>query len=197
VRALKPAKQHSVRTLGAFIALVVFSLGGERAQAMELFPFTGFVEVTPVSGCCGRLAPSQGYGLIVRMPKANKHLGDLEVSAYSDFRYTDATATKYFYLLGSDPKVDPISNSELTVTRYSVWNISLAYGMGMFTHNTYTNDYHLPILVTGIEGISRLVTSYTLSDMWSVFILLSISVGYSPAELDANLGYAVGASFRF
>ncbi len=197
MRALKRAMLHKVLALVTLLAFLILNLGSERAQAMELFPYTGFVDVTPVSGCCGHLVPSQGYGLIVRMPKANKYLGDVEVSAYSDFRYTDATATKYLYLLGADPKVDPTSNKELVITRYSMWNISLSYGMGIFTHNTYTTQYHLPILVTGIEGISRLVTSYTLSDMWSVFALFSISVGYSPAELDANLGYAIGASFRF
>lgn len=190
------------RLLNAVLALQIalatlLTLATSAAHAVELIPFTGYNDVTPISGCCQHLAPSLGYGILARITKVSKVIGDIELGGFSDFRYSEGSVAKYLYLIGSGPQTDPISGAEVTVTRYTTMTLSLSYGLGFFSHNTKTTQYSLPALNAGLLAFSRFNLSYLLSDVWSLTSLVTFGLGYSESAMNFNLGYALGASYRF
>lgn len=185
--------------LNYFVILILFTLGswGEQACGVDIMPYTGIVDITPISGCCKKVESSVGFGAIVRIQKVNKSIGDLEVSGFSDFKYSEANLSKYIYLIGGAAQTDPLSSSEVSILRLSAFTLSLSYGLGFFSYNTKTTQYNLPILVAGIQGLSRLMLSYTLTDVLSINTLVSFGLGYSFDTLNFNLGTGVGITYRF
>jgi hypothetical protein len=188
--------EGSRNSLLGLLALAVVLLS-PVARAVEVMPFAGIVDVTPISGCCRHVSAAQGYGAMMRLQNVNKFLGDVEIVGYSDFKYSEASFAKYIYLYGAEPQVDPNSSVDVAVTRFSTWKVTLSYGLGFFTHNTKTERYDLPALVAGVQAVSRIMLGYTLSDKWSVNGIVSTGLGYSLDETDFDLGTGLGFSYRF
>jgi hypothetical protein len=166
------------------------------ASAFELFPYVGVVDRAPVSGDNRHQDPNTGYGVFGRIPNLGQ-FGDVEVVGFSDFKWSEFSAAKYYYLLGKEPQVDPLSTKDMKITRFSQWNISLSGGVGFYSHNTTTNKYNLPILVTGAELVTRSLFAYTINDQWSAGALISLGVAISTIDANFNFGYGLGAGYRF
>ena len=172
-------------------------MAATHAHAIDVMPYTGLIDVTPISGCCKHVSSSIGFGILTRLPKVSKALGDIEIVGYSDFKYSEASLSKFIYLYGASPQVDPLSTSDTTITRLSGYTLTLSYGLGFFTHNTTTVRYELPALVAGLQAVSRLLLNYTITDTWSANALVSTGLGYSLDETDFNLGFGAGFTYRF
>lgn len=179
--------------LAAF-ALVLF--GTSRAWAIDVYPWTGFVDRAPISGSNRHQDPGIGVGLMTRVTTLGK-LGNVEIAGFSDFKWSEMSIAKYFYIYGNPPQTDPQSTKEMTITRYSDLTVTGSYGVGFFSHNTRTQTYDLPTLVTGAEGVLRVMGDYMIDDRWSVFGLLSGALAISPVDMNFNMGVGVGFGYRF
>jgi hypothetical protein len=202
LRVHKPQHKIAILACGLLLSLLATqataetALLGARADALEVFPYTGMVDRSPFGGDYKKQDAQMGYGMLVRVPEVGR-FGTLEVTGFSDFRWTEVSIAKYHYIFGRPPQTDPASTKEMNITRIANWATTVSYGAGFFTQNTKTIRYNLPTLVTGGEAVLRILSTYAIDDHWSVGGLLSFAVAISTDDSNFNSGFGLAVGYRF
>ena len=205
---MKRPKRPDGRTyLAAIFGLVVLMAAGPQALAQapkgappsrirEASVYTGMLDRTPISGCCSKQDSQMGFGLIVRLPEIGT-LGDIELTGFSDLKWSEMSISRYQFLFGDRPKTDPNSSPDVTVTYVKTWSLVWSYGVGFFSQSTKTKAFNRATVTVGIQPITRFTLTRSLSDLW--YLTVTGSAGFSISDLDQNfnMGGGVGIGYRF
>lgn len=185
-------KSPNLRPLLFVFAWLLYS---QSAGAVELSFYGGPLSHSALGGCCSSSGTKFGGGVLGRLDL--EKIGDIELLAYSDGRWSEGEVLKPFYILGGKSSADGASGEMIDVKTVHSWRWISSFGGGYFSHTTRTVKFDLPALVTGLSLSNFNHILYSLDDHWSLGATVQISVAISTSDQSFLVGSFLNMSYDF
>lgn len=183
-------KLTSIKFIAALLCLIAVPL-----QAQELAVFGGVLSHTVLGGKIESTGTKAGMGGLVRFEVSN--LGEIDVHAYSDRRWTEANILKPFYIMGKPTQSDVTADYTVKSRMVSRWRLTSSLGVGYFSHNTREKTFSLPVLVTGLNLKNINALYYLVTERFSVVGIADLNYAMSSSTQNFMVGGYAGIAYEF